>query len=121
MAATPQNGLLMFRGTKTSQLYTISGYFNDVANGSVTLNPQGKAGTSSLQYWRCPMNEDVILEDFAMTTGTADTTNIVLTQDGAVLPGTVMAYVPFLSTLNNRPRIAKRFPAGSLIGAIQNA
>lgn len=118
MAATPKNGTLMFRG-RSGRLYSVSVYVSDVANALITLSNTGTAGTASLNYWRAP--ENVVLEDYAQITGTADTTALVLQQDGADINGAVLPYAIYLNSLNNRPKIAVPFPAGSLIGAKQVA
>lgn len=117
MAATPKTGTLFFRGSR--QTYNVNVYVSDVANALITLNANGAAGTGSPTTWRAP--ENVVLTDFAMTTGTADTTNLTMQQDLANKPATVLPYAAFLTTINTRPPINVSFPAGALIGAVQNA
>lgn len=119
MAATPQRAAFSFKGLKTGTAYNIDAYVSDVAAATVRFNPTGTAGTGSPEYWRAP--EDVVLVDYAMVTGTADTTSVTLTQDGALRNGTVLRYTVFLTSLNNRPALAIPFPAGALVGALQNA
>lgn len=118
MAATPQRAALTFMG-KSGRIYSIDSYISDVANASVTFDPNGSAGATSLQYWQPP--EDVTLIDYAQVTGTADTTALVLTQGGAIRAGTVLRYTVFLTTINTRPRLNIAFPANALIGAKQLA
>ena len=117
MAATPKTGTMFFRGSKGT--YAISIYLSDVANASATWNAQGTSTSSSNQYWRCP--EQVVLYDYAQVTGTADTTSISLQQDGATRSGNVLPYLAYLTSINTRPALNVTFPAGALIGAIQNA
>lgn len=121
MAATPQRAALTFVGAKSGRIYSIDAYVSDVANAAVTFDPNGAAGASSLQYWQAPSDEAVVLIDYAMVTGTADTTALVLTQGGAIRPGTVLRYTVFLTTIATRPKLSVVFPANSLVGAKQIA
>jgi len=119
MAATPQRAALTFIGAKSGRIYSIDSYVSDVANAAVTFDPNGAAGASSLQYWQPP--EDVVLIDYAQVTGTADTTALVLTQGGAIKPGTVLRYTVFLTSIATRPKLSIGFPANALVGAKQIA
>lgn len=110
--AAAQNAALSFRG-RSGRLYNIDCYFADAAGGLATFNPSGAAVAGSLTYWRCP--EAVVLEDFAMHTGTTQT-SAYCTEDGAVKNGAVLRFLTFLDTLNNRPKLNIPFAAGSLFG-----
>ena len=110
--AAPQNGTLSFAGR--NRVYQISLYTADTAGYINTLSANTTAGATSSTYWRAP--EPVTLIDFAMTTGTTQTT-MVMTEDGAVRNGTVLMFVPHLTTNSSRPKLSIPFSAGTLIGA----
>ena len=111
--AAAQNYGLVFVG-RSGRTYSVSGYTADTAGVINTFSTTASAGAASLTYFRPP--EDVTLVDFAMTTGTTQT-SMVLTESGAVRNGTLLMFVPHLSTNANRPKLAIPFAAGSLFGA----
>jgi len=117
MAATPKTGTLFFKGSRGT--YNVNIYVSDVANALITLSANGTAGTGSPTFWRCP--EAVTLVDYAQVTGTADTLSLTIQQDGANRPASILPYATYLTTINTRPAVNMTFPAGALIGAIQNA
>lgn len=117
MAATPKTGTLFFKGAR--QTYNVNIYVSDVAGANITLSANGTAGTGSSTTWRAP--ENVVLTDYAMITGTADTTSLTMQQDLANKPATVLPYATYLTTIATRPPINIAFPLGALIGAVQNA
>jgi len=119
MAATPKYGTLMFQGLQTGRAYADDIYVSDVAAAQLTFDNGSGASASSLTYWKAP--EDVLLTDFSIATGTADTTNFVLTSDGAQVANSRLRYANFVNTLNNRPKLNIGFKRGSNIGAIQSA
>lgn len=119
MAATPRYGTAMFRGEQTGRAYAVDIYISDVAGASVNWDGGNGAGASSPSYWKAP--ENVVLYDLSLASGLADTTNIALTADGAVLVGSRLRYANFLNTLAFRPTQSRKFPTGALIGAIQYA
>ena len=89
-----------------------------MANALVTFDGGAGAGASSPNFWIAP--ENVQLIDYAMVTGTADTTKIRLTSNGK--PTThVLRYTVYLTSLNNRPPLNVKFAQGSQISAIQLA
>ncbi len=118
MAATPQNGTMTFVG-QSGRIYSINFYLSDVAAAAVRFSQTTKAGASSDTSVRLP--ENAVLRDIAVVTGTADTTSITLTSDGAIKNGAVFMYTPHLTTIANRPQISIGFEKGALIGALQNA
>lgn len=118
MAAAPQNATATFK-LPDGRLVQVDQYLSDVAGAFCTFNPNGAAGTTSLQYWVAPA--DVVLVDFSIATGMTDTTNIVWTESGAIKPGTVLRYANQLNTIQTRPPLTIRFSKGALIGATQNA
>jgi len=118
MAAAPKNGTATFR-LPDGRLSQIDVYLSDVAGAFCTFNPNGAAGTGTLQYWVAPA--DMVLVDFSVATGLTDTTNIVWLESGAIKPGTVLRYANQLNTIQTRPPLTIRFAKGALIGAQQNA
>lgn len=112
--ATAKNYMATFVG-RSGRTYNISGYTADTAAYANTFNPSGAAGSTSLQYWRCP--EDVTFVDFSIPTGTTQTSGY-LTENGAIKAGTIIDYVASVSTAPFRPKYNVSFPAGTLIGAV---
>jgi len=113
--ATPEYGQMMFVG-QSGTSYGVDLYISDVNNGRVTFDGGAGAGSTSPTFWIPP--ENVILTDFSMTTGTADTEKIRLCVNSKPM-GTVLRYVPHLSTNSNRPPLRIGFKAGSQISAFQ--
>jgi hypothetical protein len=60
----------------------------------------------------------VILEDYSMVTGTADTEKIRLTANGRPTAH-VLRYGVHLTSLNNRPKLSVGFAKGTQVGGIQ--
>jgi hypothetical protein len=116
MAATPQYAQFMFRGRTTGQLYTIDAYVSDV-NGAVVRFDNG-AGASSTSAEFITFGEPVLLVDYSMVTGTADTEKLRLTANSAPLPH-ILRYGVHLTSLNNRPVLNIPFRAGTRISAFQ--
>lgn len=117
MAPAPRYGTLMFKGLSTNRVYAVDAYISDVLVGNVNMDSGSGAGTGSLTYWKAP--ENVVLYDFSVATGLTDTTNIVLTSDGAQIPQARLRYANFLNSLATRPVLNVGFRQGSNIGAIQ--
>jgi len=123
MAATPQFCQFIFQGN-SGTTYGVDGYISDVnrylqsgVNGGLARFDGGAgAGTTSPTVWIAP--ENVILTDFSMTTGTADTEKIRLVVNSKPL-STTLRYVPHLSTNSNRPVLRIGFKGGSQISAFQ--
>jgi len=113
---TPEQCTFTFKGA-SGRLYTVDGYVSDAAAAAVTFNPNGSAGSTSPQYWRCP--EMVTLVDYSQVTGTGVAVGIYMTRDGAIVPGTSMRFANQLNSLAFRPALKVDFPAGALIGATQ--
>jgi hypothetical protein len=111
--AAAQNYSLKFVGA-SGKTYTISGYTADTAAYTNRFSMSGAAGAATPEYWRAP--ENVSLVDFSMTTGTTQTT-MIMTENGAPRNGTVLMFVPHLSTNAMRPSLNIPFPAGAWIGA----
>lgn len=111
--AVPVNADLSFVGA-SGKGYQISMYTADTAAYINKFSAHTAAVATSSVYWRPP--EAVTLTDFSIKTGTTQT-HMVLTQDGAVRNGTVLGFVPHVSTAATRPALRIAFPAGALIGA----
>jgi len=119
MAATPKKGIMAFIGLRTKQKYNVSVYVSDVAAAKTTFSTIGGADTSDDTYVK--FEEDVVLVDFSMQTGTADTTSLTMRSNNNPIPGSVLSYVEHVSTNPARPALTLGFKAGNLIGAVQNA
>jgi len=117
MVATPQYATFFFRGA-SGKTYSVDAYVSDVANALVTFDGGAGAGSSSPDFWTPP--EDVVLVDYSMVTGTADTTKIRMTVNGRPTQH-IFRYTVFLTSLNNRPKISIGFRAGARVSAIQLA
>jgi len=112
--ATATTGVLTFIG-QSGRSYNISNYTADTASAQNTFNPNGVATSGSPQFWRPP--ENVTLIDFAIATGTTQTTAF-LQQDGATKAGSVISYIACLNTSAQRQRLNLSFPAGCLVGMV---
>jgi hypothetical protein len=119
MAATPRYGTMTFQGMETGKTHSVDVYLSDVANALGNWDSGNGAGTASLTYWKAP--EKCVLVDFSLASGMADTTNIVLTADGAQIPASRLRYANFLNTLAFRPKLQIGFASGTNVGAIQIA
>lgn len=118
MAATPQYASFLFVGLSSGMHYAKDAYVSDVANALVNFDSGAGAGTGSETFWTPP--EPVMLVDYSMVTGTADTTKLQVTRDG-VPTGDVLRYTVHLTSLNSRPRLNIPYGAGQKIGCIQLA
>ena len=112
--ATATTGVATFIGA-SGRTYSISTYTADTSGVINTLNPNTVATATSPQFWRPP--ENVILNDYAIATGTTQTT-AYWTQDGATKAGSVTSYVACLNTSAQRQQLKLAFPAGCLIGLV---
>jgi len=115
MAATPQYGQMIFVG-QSGTTYGVDLYVSDVNGALVRFDGGGGAGTAAPTVWIAP--ENVTLRDYSMTTGTADTEKIRLVVNSKPL-GTILRYVPHVSTNANRPVLNIGFAKGSQISAFQ--
>jgi hypothetical protein len=118
MAATPQYGACMFRGVRTGQLYPTDCYVSDVAGAKIRWDGGSGAGAATDDF--VTFNEPVILEDFSVITGCADTEKWRVTADAKPLPH-VIRYSLHLNTLNNRPKLNIPFKANTRISGFQIA
>ncbi len=115
MVATPKYCQFSFEGV-SGQVYNVDGYVSDVNNGLVNLDSGGGASSASDTFWTPP--EPVVLRDYAMVTGTADTEKIRITRNG-IPTGNTLRYGAYLDSINNRPPLNVPFGPGEKFGAIQ--
>ena len=115
MTATPQYGQMVFQG-QSGSTYTVDVYISDVNGALINWDGGGGAGASSPEFWIAP--ENVVLTDFSMTTGTADTEKIRLVVNNKPM-NSVLRYGVHLTTLNNRPRLSVGFAKGAQVSAFQ--
>lgn len=118
MAATPQYGSMVFRGLRSRRTYVKDIYISDVANANINFDDGNGASSTSESFWTPP--EPVALVDFAMHTGTADTTAIRTTRNG-IPTGDTLRYAPHLDSIATRPRLTIGFNTGTKIAAKQIA
>jgi len=116
--ATPQYAVMQFLGLMSGKTYSKDVYVSDVAESRINFDSGSGASATSENFWRPP--EPVLLTDYSQVTGTADTTKLQVTKNG-IPTGDFLRYTVHLTSLNNRPRLAIGFPAGSEISAIQKA
>jgi len=115
MAATPQYCGFQFVGA-SGKTYSIDGYVSDVNGALVHFDGGAGSGAASPTFYIAP--ENIVLRDFSMVTGTADTEKIRLVADGKPTSH-VLRYVPHLTTNASRPILNIGFKAGTQISAFQ--
>jgi len=111
--AAPQSFSLKFVGA-SRRTYSVSGYTADTAAYTNRFSVSGAAGAATSEYIKLP--EAATLVDFSMTTGTTQTA-MIMTESGAPKNGTILMFVPHLSTIANRPQLNIPFAQGAMIGA----
>lgn len=115
--ATPKPGTMTFTGA-SGKTYSVELYLSDVDGALINWDGGAGAGTASPDFWTPP--ENVILTDYAMVTGTADTEKIRITVNGRPTQH-ILRYETFLTSLQSRPRLQIGFRQGARIAAIQVA
>lgn len=115
MVATPQYASMFFIGANKAT-YPVDVYISDVNGARINWDGGAGAGSASPTYWKAP--QDVILVDFSMTTGTADTEKLRILRD-SMPTGHILRYVPHLSTNSNRPKLQIGFKKGVEISMVQ--
>ena len=118
MAATPQYGTMVLAGTRSKRIYNVDVYFSDVADALVRWDAGAGASATSPQSWTAP--EPVLLLDFAIVTGTADTTKIQVLRNNQPT-GDFLRYTMHLTSLANRAATRLGFNQGTEVRAIQKA
>lgn len=116
MAATPQFAVFNFLGRRSGKSYSVDAYVSDVNNAAVRFDEGSGASATSATDWIAP--EDVILRDFSMVTGTADTEKLRITR-GNTPTGDLLRYAIHLTTLAFRPFLNIGFRRGAKVSAIQ--
>jgi len=89
-------------------------YIADVVGTAVKFDSGSGAGTGSLPFWKVP--EQCVLRDLAITTGPTVMTTLVMTADGANIPGQRLPIAAYLNTLANRPPLTIGFKQGTNFG-----
>ena len=115
MSATPQYCGFFFVG-ESGATYPVDGYVSDVNGGLVNFDGGAGASSTSPTVWKAP--ENVVLTDFSMVTGTADTEKIRLIRNGRPT-GHVLRYVPHLTSNASRPKLAIGLEKGVELSATQ--
>jgi hypothetical protein len=118
MAANPQYCTFYFLGRRSQQLFSTDAYISDVEGEPPRFDSGAGAGAATETF--ITFNEPVLLVDWAMITGTADTEKIRLTANNQPIPQ-ILRYSAHLNTLNNRPELNIPFKAGTRISGIQIA
>ncbi len=115
MAAT--QGTAIFYGEKSKLSYIKDVYLSDTANTAVNWSTGGAALATTPETWSPP--EDVVLADFSVVTGAAQTRLQILRDQSP--EGSVLAHALHLNTLASRPKLSIGFRAHSSIALIQLA
>lgn len=119
MAATPKGGSLHAIGLVSRKSYEIDLYHSDVAGGLVNFDSgSGGAGATTQTYLR--FSEPVLIDDYLVITGMADTTKLQPIIDGQSTKDT-WRYTSHLDTNNNRPRVNLWLAARQEFQLIQRA
>ena len=108
---TPSTATVTLRGR--SRTYTVGVYIAD-ALGAAKFDSGSGASATSLPFWKCP--EAVVLVDVATVTGPTVITRLIITADGAVIPGGSINYAAHLNTLALRPQLSVGFKQGTNFG-----
>lgn len=115
MAAT--NGTVVFYGVLSKKSYIKDVYLSDTAN--TPINWDAGIGASATSPTEVSFPEPVILADFAVVTGAAQT-KMQLSR-GGVPTGDMLRHSLHLNTLTNRPRLVIGISRGVRLSAIQIA
>lgn len=110
---TASSGTITMKG-RSGRTYAVAFYTADVLGTAVKFDSGSGASATSLPFWKVP--EPCVLVDVAVVTGNTVTTNLVMTADGAVIPGMRLPEAAFLNTLANRPPLAIGFKQGTNFG-----
>lgn len=110
---TPTTATATFVGA-SGKTYSVDIYIADAVGTACKFDSGSGAGTGSLPFWKCP--EQVVLRDMAIVTGPTVITNLIVTADGAVIPGQRLRLTSFLTTLATRPPLNIGFRSGTNFG-----
>ena len=118
MAATPQYAVFKFIGARSGRSYSVDAYLSDVAGALVRFDAGDGASATSPDFWIAP--EPVVLTDFAIVSGMADTTKIQLTRNGQPTMDH-LRFAMHVQTLASRPQLSTGVAPGMSLRAIQRA
>ena len=111
-----ENGTVVLRGD-SGRTYNVDFYASDVVGAACTFNPNGAAISGSLTFYKLPESATII--DLSIATGLTATTGVVLKMDDGIVPGRAYRLANYLNTINSRPPIGLRMPAGTNFGMLQ--
>jgi len=109
---TPSTATATLRG-RSGRTYSVGVYIAD-AVGAAKFDAGSGASATSLSFWKVP--EPCVLIDLATVTGPTVITRLIVTADGAVVPGGSVNYAAQLNTLANRPPLSIGFKQGTNFG-----
>lgn len=110
---TATTGVATFQG-RSGQSYSVQFYIADVVATAVKFDSGSGATSTSLPFWKCP--EQVVLSDLSVISGPTVMTTLVVTADGANVPGQRLPIANYLTTIVNRARLQVGFKAGTNFG-----
>ena len=112
------NGSLIFVGLRSGKTYSVDVYLSDTANALANFDAgAGASSTSPTETW---FEEPVALVDAAFASGLAAVTKLRVIANGNPTRD-VIRVAAHLESLNNRPRLAIKFRAGTRISLLQLA
>ncbi len=116
MVATPQFASFVFEGVNSGRIYNVDAYLSDVADALANWDGGAGAGATSPSSFTAP--EPLVLRDFAIVTGMADTTKIQVLRNNQPT-GDFLRYTMHLTTSALRSAIQLGFEQGVEVRAIQ--
>ena len=117
MAAAARYGTVTFKAVNSTNVYNVDLYISDVIGSTTNWDSGSGAGTGSLTFWKAP--EMVVMTDLSVASGLTDTTTLIPTASGQVIPGVRLRHANFLNTITTRPAIQIGFNQGTNVGFIQ--
>jgi hypothetical protein len=102
---------------ESGRQYVIDLFQPDAVATTIKFNPAGKALTGDPATFRFP--ENVSVRDVVIVTG-ATATGGTFRVNGAIVNGGTLRWAAHLTTLNNRPALNIRIPAGADMSIIQH-
>lgn len=110
---TATTGVATFVG-RSQKTYSVQFYIADVVGTAVKFDSGSGASANSLAFWKVP--EQCVLRDIAVTTGPTVMTTLVMTADGANIPGQRLPIAAYLNSLATRPPLSIGFKQGTNFG-----
>lgn len=117
MAATPQSGTMSVRNSRGITV-PVDFYVSDVANALVNWDNGRGAAAGTPDFYSPP--EDVVITDFSISTGLADTTKAQPTINN-MGTGAIVRWANHVNTLSNRGKINLLLRRGTALRMIQLA